>query len=212
MNEFNLKAEVRGKSGSNANRKLRREELVPAVLYQRDEENQLLSVVSKEFDKVLLGAGTSALVTLDIEGKKKKVLIKDFQKHPYKNMYLHVDFLGINMDEKIKVMVPVVLLNRDEIYLQPSVLMQLVNEIEVECLPSDIPQQVEIDVQNMQYGDVFKVGDLEIARDEKVQVLTDLEEDLCTLSEPREESVEETEEVDAADVEVVGEEKEADAE
>lgn len=207
MNELTLQATVRENVGSNANKKLRREDLIPAVLYQRGEENQLLTLVAKDFDKVIFEAGTSSIITLDIEGTKKKVLIKDFQRHSYKNMYVHVDLLGVNMDEKLKVNVPVVLLNRDDIYLQPSVLIQSLNEIEIECLPSDIPQQVEIDVQNMQYGDTFLVKDLDVAKDENITILTDLEEVVCSLQEPREEEeLEDTEEVDAADVEVIGEE------
>lgn len=127
MNELTLKATVREKVGSNANKKLRKEELIPAVLYQKGKDNQLLTLVAKELDKAIYEAGTSSIITLDIEGTKKKVLIKDFQRHSYKNMYVHVDLLGVNMDEKLKVNVPVVLLNRDEIYLQPSVLMQSLN-------------------------------------------------------------------------------------
>lgn len=209
MDELILEAKVRDQVGSNANKKLRREELIPAVLYQRGEDNQLLTLVSKDFDKVVFEAGTSTIITLDIEGNQKKVLIKDFQRHPYKNMYVHVDLLGVNMDEKLKVEVPIVLLNRDDIYLQPSVLIQSLNELEIECLPTDIPQQVEIDVQNMQYGDTFEVNDLDIAKDENITILTELDEVVCSLQEPREEEEEEdTEEVDAADVEVIGEEDE----
>lgn len=213
MNELTLQAKVRENVGSNANKKLRREDLIPAVLYQRGEENQLLTLVAKDFDKVIFEAGTSSIITLDIEGTKKKVLIKDFQRHSYKNMYVHVDLLGVNMDEKLKVNVPVVLLNRDDIYLQPSVLIQSLNEIEIECLPSDIPQQVEIDVQNMQYGDTFLVKDLDVAKDENITILTELEEVVCSLQEPREEEeLEDTEEGDAADVEVIGEEDDKEAE
>ncbi|MDO5026814.1 MAG: 50S ribosomal protein L25 [Tissierellia bacterium] len=213
MSELTLKARVRQEVGSNANRKLRKEELIPAVLYQKGEENQLLTLVAKEFDKVLSEAGTSTIVTLDIEGAKKKVLVKDFQRHSYKNMFVHVDLMGVNMDEKLKVNVPVVLLNRDDIYLQPSILMQALNEVEVECLPSDIPQQAEIDVQNMQYGDTYLVKDLDIASDESITILTDLEEVVCSLQEPREEEVSDDEEVvDAADVEVIGEKEEGEEE
>lgn len=214
MSEILLKAGLREKTGSNANKRLRREELIPAVLYQKDEENQNLTLVAKEFDKVIAEAGTSTIISLDIEGSKKKVLIRDFQRHPYKNMFMHVDLLGVNMKERLKVNVPIVLLNRDEIYLQPSVLMQAASEIEIECLPSDIPAQVEIDVQNMQYGDTFTVADLDIVKNEDIQVLTDLEEVICSLQEPREEVVEEDEgeEVSAADVEVIGEKEEAEEE
>lgn len=209
MSDLVLNAKVRDTIGSGSNKKIRREELVPAVLYQRGEETKNLTVIAKELDKVVQEAGTSSIVTLDMDGTKKKVLIKDFQRHPFKNMYLHADFLGVNMDEKIKVSIPVVLLNRDEIYVQPSVLNQSLTELELECLPGDIPQQAEIDVQNMQYGDTFTVADLDIVKNEDLTILVDLDELVCSLQEPREEVIEEdVEDVDAADVEVIGEDEE----
>jgi len=208
MSDLVLNAKVREEVGSGSNKKIRREDLVPAVLYQRGEETKNLTVIAKELDKVVSEAGTSSIVTLDIDGTTKKVLIKDFQRHPFKNMFLHADFLGVNMDEKIKVSIPVVLLNRDEIYVQPSVLNQALTEIELECLPGDIPQQAEVDVQNMQYGDTFTVADLDIVKNEDLTILVDLEELVCSLQEPREEEIEEeVEDVDAADVEVIGEEE-----
>lgn len=205
MNTYKLQAEKRLAHGSNANKKIRKEELVPAVLYQKGEENVNLQVVAKDLDKVVAEAGTSAIVTLSYEGAEKKVIIRDYQRHPFKNMFLHVDFLGVNMNETLKVSVPVVLLNRDEIFVQPSVLMQGLNELEIEALPTDIPAQIEFDVQNLQIGDVITVADLEIP--EGVTVISDSEEMIASLSEPKEEELdEEVEDVDAADVEVIGEE------
>lgn len=206
MNGLKLNAQLRDVKGTGASRKLRRENVVPAQLYQRDKENVNLQVVAKELDKIIAEAGTSTIISLVIDGKDHKVLIRDYQRHPYKNQYLHVDFLGVNLDEKLRVSVPVVLLNRDEIYVQPSVLMQHLEEIEIEALPMDIPAHIELDVQKMEYDDTFYVKDLDVVNDDKVEVLTDLEEAVVTLSEPVEENLdEEVESVDAADVEVIGE-------
>lgn len=207
MTEYILNAQLREAKGSNASRKLRHEEIVPAQLYQKGEENLNLQVVEKELDKIVNEAGTSSIIKLMVDGNERNVLIRDFQKHPFKNQYLHVDFLGVNMNEAIKVSVPVVLLNRDNIVLQPSVLLQHLEEIEIETLPKHIPSQVELDVENMQYNDSFSVKDLEIVNDENITVLTDLEEVVVTLQEPQEEVEEDLEEVDPADVEVIGEEK-----
>lgn len=213
MNELKLNAQLRDVKGSGASRQLRRENIVPAQLYQRDKENVNLQVVAKELDKIIVEAGTSTIISLVIDGEDHKVLIRDYQRHPYKNQYLHVDFLGVNLDEKLRVSVPVVLLNRDEIYVQPSVLMQHLEEIEIEALPMDIPSHVELDVQTMEYDDTFYVKDLEVVNNDKVEVLTDLEEAVVTLSEPVEEDLdEEVEDVDAADVEVIGESEEEESE
>ena len=208
MSTLKLNAELREGKGTAVSRKLRREELVPAQLYQREKENLNLQVVAKELDKIVSEAGTSTIITLVVNGEEKNVLIKDYQRHPFKNQYLHVDFLGVNMNEALRVSVPVVLLNRDEIRVQPSVLMQQLEEVEIETLPKDIPAEFTVDVQNMEYNDVFYVKDLDGINDEKITVLTDLEEVLCTLSEPQEEVIEDDAEVSAADVEVIGKEEE----
>lgn len=208
MSYLKLNAELRTSKGSNAARKLRHHDLVPAQLYQRDEENVSLQVVAKELDKLVAQAGTSTIITLVIDGKEKNVLIRDYQRHPFKNQFLHVDFLGVNMDEALRVFVPVVLLNRDEIYTQPSVLMQSLEEIEIEALPADIPAHVELDVQKMEYNDTFFVRDLDVVNNDKVQVLTGLDEEVVTLLEPQEEVESDDEEVSAADVKVIGEEDE----
>ncbi|MFM1539183.1 50S ribosomal protein L25 [Helcococcus bovis] len=207
MSTLKLNAELREGKGTAVSRKLRREELVPAQLYQREKENLNLQVVAKELDKIVSEAGTSTIITLVVNGEEKNVLIKDYQRHPFKNQYLHVDFLGVNMNETLRVSVPVVLLNRDEIRVQPSVLMQQLEEVEIETLPKDIPAEFTVDVQNMEYNDVFYVKDLYGINDGKITVLTDLEEVVCTLSEPQEEVLEDDAEVSAADVEVIGEEE-----
>lgn len=208
MSEFVLKAEKRASSGSNAVKKLRAENIVPAELYQRDKENLSLQVVEKELEKIINEAGQSAIIQLDVDGEEHNVLVREYQKHPFKNQFLHVDFLGVNMNEALKVTVPVVLLNRDDIYVQPSVLMQFVEEIEIETLPKFIPQQLELDVQELQLGDSLTVADIEGLKDENITVLTETDTIICTLNEPQEvELDDEVEDVDADSVEVIGEEE-----
>ena len=117
------------------------------------------------------------------------------------------------MDEAIKVTVPIVLLNRDNVRVQPSVLLQQLEEVEIETLPKHIPSHVELDVENMEYNDSFLVKDLDINNDENITVLTDPEELIVVLQEPQEEVIDEdAEEVDPADVEVIGEKEEEETE
>lgn len=206
MADIKLAVEQREVTGKNKVDKLRQEKLIPGVIYQKGEENLNVQMLEKDFVKVLEDAGTSALVDLELGSDKTiTVLIKEYQKHSFKNRYLHVDFQTVRMDEKLRLMVPVVLLNRDEIRLQPSVLMQLLEEVEVECLPGDIPQQAEVNVENMQYGEVLTVADLDIASNDKLEILTDKEETVAALHEPREEVEEDTDvEVDPTAVPEIG--------
>ncbi|MBY0585184.1 50S ribosomal protein L25 [Murdochiella sp. Marseille-P8839] len=210
MTEYKLNAMKREGSGKNRVDKLRAAGQIPAVIYQKGEENELVQVKDLEFAHVYNKAGSSSLVDLVVDSDTKKVLIKEVQRHPYRNEVLHVDFQGVRMDEAVRLMVPVVLLHRDEIRVQPSILLQMIDEIEVECLPGDIPAQAEVDVENMQIGDVITIADLDVSKNEKVNVLVDENEPVASLNEPQEEVVEEeTEEesTEAADVPVVGEEE-----
>lgn len=209
MANLKLNVSVREGVGKNKVDKIREEKLVPGIIYSRGKDNVPVTVEIRDFEKAFIEAGTNNIIDLIVDGEKKPVLIKEVQKHPFKNQYLHVDFHGIRMDETIRVMVPIMLENRENIFVQPSVLMQMLSEVEVECLPGDIPAEIVIDVQNMQIGDNILVSDLDIYKDEKITVLSDSEELICNLTEPREEVIEEeVSDVDAAEVPTVDETEE----
>ncbi len=209
MAEYTLHTQVREDIGKNRVDKLRAAGNVPGVVYHKGKENINVQIPVLELQKVLDEAGTSNLVDLVFDDNTITVLVKDAQMHPVRDEYLHVDFVEVNMKEKIKVVVPVVLLNRDEIWLQPSILTQMMDEVEVECLPSYIPSAAEVNVQDMQYNDTMTVADLDISSIDEVEVLADPEEAVCTLTEPEEFDEEEFEDVDvdAADVPEIGDEE-----
>lgn len=207
MADHKLQAELREAQGKNQVDKLRANGILPGVLYQRDGKNVNVQVDELEFNRVYGEVGTSTLLDIELsDGSKRTVLIKEVQKHPFKNQYLHIDFQGVRMDEAIKVTVPVVLLNRDEVRVQPSVISQMLDEVEIECLPAYIPQTAEVNVEDMQYGDVMTVADLDIASNKEITILADKTDVVCTLSAPQDGSAVEEEEVSAADVPQVGEE------
>lgn len=216
MADYVLHAQRREGKGKNKVDKVRDAGLVPGVVYYKGADNINVQIPVLDFNKTYEQVGTSNLLDLVFEDESKiTVLVKEVQKHPVRNEYLHVDFVEVKMDEKIKLMVPIVLLNRDEIILQPSILTQILDEVEVECYPSYIPSAAEVNVENMQYGDVLTVADLDISSMEKIDVLTDAEEAVCNLAEPEEfveEELTEEEDVDAADVPEIGEEEAEEAE
>lgn len=211
--KIELKVQNRTVTGTNKAKKLRAEKLIPGVIYSRGEETKTVTVDAVDFLKTFREAGTSAVVYLDLEGEENPVLIREVQTNPIReNDFLHVDFLKLDMTEKIKLNIPVVLLNRDAIKIQPSVLMQLVDEIEVECLPSYIPQTADIDVSDIDFDTPKFVSDTDVAGMEDVEVLTDLDEVVCTLTMPSIEEEDEDQELEdeevSADVPVIGEEEE----
>ena len=212
MTNYKLDMQKRDKVGSNAVRKLRVKELIPGVIYGKDFEPINVTVDEKELRKVHLMAGTSSLIDVKVDGEEHTVIIKDVQTHPFKNHYVHVDFKEIKMGEVANFTIPVVLEGRDEIRLQPSVLMQLLDEIEIECLPKNLPNEAAVSVIDMQYGDSFEVKDLDVFKNPDIKVLNDETEAVCSLSEPKEEVIEEDVEEVSADVPTVSETEEEDAE
>lgn len=213
MANIKLEANLRDGLGSNKSRQLRAKKLIPAVIYGKDKENINISIDEVALDKAFSEAGTANIIDLNIDGKEQPVLIRDVQTHPYKNQYTHADFLMVDMDEILRVVVPIVLENRGEIRLQPSVLTQQIDEVEIECLPIDIPGTAEYDVIDMEYGDQVYVRDLDIFENDKIEFLTDPDELVATLNEPDEEEIpEEGEEadIDASDVPTVEETEDPD--
>lgn len=212
MADLVLNANNREATGKNKVNKLRADELIPGVVYAKNEDNLNVQVTSRDFDKILRKAGTSTIITLDIDGENKDVLIKDYQTHPYKNQFLHVDFQGINQNETIRVSVPVILNGRDDINIDSAVLVQNMDTIDVECLPKYIPQTAEVEIADMEIGDNRIVADLDISKDENITVLAEEDDLICSLQEAAEEVIPEDEEevsADAADVPTVDETEES---
>lgn len=210
MADIVLNSEKREAVGKNKVNKLRQQAIVPGVVYAKDKENINVQFTSRDFEKVLSQAGTTTIIDLDIDGEKVPVLIKDYQMHPFKSQFFHVDFQAINAKEAIRVSVPVYLNGRDDIRVEPSVLVQNIDTVEVECLPMYIPQYAELDVVDMQIGDSFTVADFDIAKDENINILLEADEVVCSLQEPQEEVVvdEDSEGESAADVPTVNETEE----
>lgn len=210
MASLKMNIQSRSDVGSNYSNKLRQQELIPGIIYSRGEETRHVQVDSAEFLRVYRVAGTTSIIDLELEGKTYPVIIKELQKHPVKNQYLHIDFQELSADETIKMLIPINLINRDEIRLQPSVLTQLIDEVEIECLPADIPSVAEVDVVDIDFTTPVLVKDLDIAKNEKITMLTDVESVICTLSEPsyNEEELEASDADTDVEVPLVSEEEE----
>lgn len=184
MIDKSLKAILRGDIGSNKVKKLRKEALVPGIVYRKGEPTKSFAVDELEFTKLFRHVGTSALFELDMEGEKIPTIVKSVQRDPVKGNVIHIDLQKLDMEQRIKLHVPITLLNRDNIALQPSILMQMMDAVEIECLPGDIPESVGIDVSGMDFDTPILVKDLEIMKDDRLIVLTDPEQLICSLNPP----------------------------
>ncbi len=180
MTAIKLQVEKREGLGKNKTNKMRREGQIPGVLYSKGDATAI-KVNSRDFDKTFKTAGTSTIIDLEIGGELVPALIKEVQEHPYKNQYLHVDFQRVDMNQPVKVTVPIVLIGRDSIRIQPSVLVQQLDEIEIECLPKYIPESVEVDVTNIDFNTPVYISDLNIFGDENITILREPDELIATL-------------------------------
>ena len=187
-------------TGKNFVDKMRVEDMIPGVVYSRGGDTIHITVKAPEFSRAYRLAGSASLINLDLEGEKIPAIIKEIQRHPFKNQVLHVDFQKINMDEKIRMTIPVVLINRDNIQIEEAVLMQLLDEIDIECLPGDIPSRIEVNVEGMDLETPIMISDLDIAKNEDITILSNIDDVICTLTiptieeEPEEEETEDGEE------------------
>ncbi len=206
MANIKLEAKNRAEFGKNRVNKLRNGGLIPAAIFEKGTETLPITISSRDFEIVYREAGGTSIVDVNVEGKAHPTIIKEIDRHPFKNQILHVNFQGVNMNEAIKVEVPIEFVGRDSIKAQPSVFNALINELHIECLPGDLPDTIEIPVEGMQIDDVIYVKDLEIAKNKKITILVDQDEPVCSLAPQQEVAEEESTETAAGDVPVVGEE------
>lgn len=212
MDSWILNLEKREEKGTSAAKRMRRDEMIPAVMYAMNEEAESVQVSEKEFNRVFKGAGASSMITLKIGGEEKPAIIKDVQRHPYKTQILHIDFQILKMDETVKMTVPIILHGRDNIRLQPSILIQVLDQIDIECYPKDIPNNGgEVNVEDMTFDTPIMVKDLDIFQEGKVTIFRDPEDVVATLNPPHAEVEEEEDlEEEVREVEVIGEKEDED--
>lgn len=165
MSEFTLNAQARNDLGKGASRRLRRNaNLIPAVVYGADKAPVSISLETREVAKLLLNdAAYSSILELNIDGKKEDVLIKALQRHPAKSFVLHADFIRVVAGQKLTTLVPVLLINEDTCVGAKTAggdIFRLATELEVTCLPKDLPDAIEVDMANINVGEIVHLADL----------------------------------------------------
>jgi large subunit ribosomal protein L25 len=213
MDERSLVAQLRTEKGKEKARNLRRQGLIPAVVYGQREETIPVTLNPQELFKVMHeGAGERTLINLTIEGLEdgpvtKTVILKEKQIEPLKRTLLHVDLYTITMDEEIHVSIPVHIVGKAQGVELGGVMEQVLREIEIECLPGDIPPRIDIDVSSLDIGDSIHVSDITL---EKAKILIDPGQTIVTVVPPvKEEVVEVVEEITEEEAAEEGKEEEA---
>ena len=211
MERISLKANIREEVGKEAVKKIRRLGLIPAVVY-KDKDVLSIKVSSKDFlETIHTKAGENVVVDLQMEGagkskKSRTAIIKEIQYHPVKGDILHVDFNEISLTQTLTVKVPIAAKGEAEGIKEGGVLEHVLWELEVECLPTQIPENIPVDVSGLKIGDSILVKDLQVPSE--VKVLADPEATVISLAVPRaEEAAEVAPGEEAQEPEVIMEKK-----
>ena len=206
-NDIEVMAKKRDVCGSNAVRKLRQDGWIPAIVYSSAQEDMPIQINEHDFELMLSKHGSeSMMIGLSVEdGVSTQVLLKEVQHHPVNGRILHVDFHAVDMLKKIAVNIPIELVGDAKGLVEGGVLDHSMREIEVECLPSDIVEQFDVDVSALAIGDNITVADM-VLDDSKYTMLSDPELTIVSVVPPR--KAEETEDEEggegAAEPEVIG--------
>ena len=189
MPEIVVAAESRSETGKNVNRRLREAGRIPGILYGVKKETIAVAVSPKEIGAILRSkTGENTLFDLELGGKRHKVILKEFQMEPIKHRLLHADFYEVALDKKLEVKVHVEVTGTPVgVKTQGGVLDFVTRELEIECLPMDIPEKIVVDVSELEIGKHIRVSDIKVS--DKVTVLTEADIVVVHVVAPRAEEV-----------------------
>ena len=167
--DFTLHAKGREVSGKGASRRLRRlTGEVPAIVYGGKKDAQSITLIHKDVIKALENeAFYSHIISLDVDGKSEDVIVKDVQRHPAKTAILHLDFLRISKTTALTIRVPLHFINEDScigVKKEGGIISHTMSELEVQCLPKDLPEYIEVDVSELALGSTLHISDITLPK------------------------------------------------
>jgi len=191
--DFVIEAFPRDDKGRGASRRLRREERkIPAIIYGAGKEATPISIWHNELKKALENeAFFSHILTIELNGKKESVIMKDLQRHPYKLLLTHADFQRVEKDQEIFVHVPLHLLNEETapaIKTLGGVAFRLMTEVEVACLPQNLPEYIEIDMAEVEMDQIVHMSDLKLPKGVRIPALqhgNEHDQAVVSISKPK---------------------------
>jgi large subunit ribosomal protein L25 len=180
-----LKAQSRQEKGKSATRKMRAAGRIPAVVYGHGDETRMISVDAHELELLFARIHyENTIVEVDIEGERAPVrtLVREVQAHPSRRNLLHVDFQQLHAGEAIHVMVPIRLVGTPEGVRAGGVLMHTETDLDIRCLPDNIPEQIEIDITNLGIGDSVHLRDIKLPAG--AETAMDGDRTICSITPP----------------------------
>lgn len=164
LKEYKLHATTRQDIGKGASRRLRHGDKIPAIVYGAQKEPQSIVIEHREFMHSLEDESFyTSILTLEIDGKEEKVVLKDLQRHPFKPRLTHADFYRINESEKLTMLIPVHFVGEDVavgVKIGGGIVFRLMNEVTVRCLPKDLPENITVDISKLELDETLHLSDL----------------------------------------------------
>jgi large subunit ribosomal protein L25 len=185
MSRASLSGVVREEVGKTGLKSVRRDHFVPGVLYGHHRESTPVKMDAIELEKFLKYHGVGTNLDFTVGSKAHNVIIKDIHRNTLKGQILHVDFQELKAGEKVKVTIPIRVLNRETVEDSRSVLTEIIHELEISVLPKDLIDSIEVDVAHLKYGDNIKVEELSIFNDDRYELNHDADEIVVTLAEAK---------------------------
>ena len=192
MQANELKAESRTELGKGASRRLRRSGRIPGTVYGASQEPQSISLSHDEvLHRLDHEAFYSSVLTLNVDAQSEQVVVKDLQRHPYKPDILHIDFQRIDEKQKITMRVPLHFINEQQCVGVKSgggVISRIMTELEISCLPGDLPEYIDVDMADLQLGDSVHLSDIVLPEGVEIYALLsggDASASVATVSLPK---------------------------
>ncbi|CRM89848.1 General stress protein CTC [Pseudomonas sp. 22 E 5] len=161
MTDFTLNAQARTDLGKGASRRLRHAANIPAVVYGGNKAAESVTILAKEIAKLFENeAAYSHVIELNVDGTKQNVIVKAMQRHPSKQFIMHADFVRVVAGQKLTAIVPVHFVGEDAPVKKGGEISHVLNEIEVTCLPKDLPEFIEVDLSALEIGAIVHLSDL----------------------------------------------------
>ncbi|GAA5422244.1 50S ribosomal protein L25/general stress protein Ctc [Tetragenococcus halophilus] len=197
-----LEVEKRAVRPRSIRNKLRHEGRIPAIVNGYQIESTPISVNAQELDRVLRENGLNSVITMNIDGKKVNTLVQDYSADTFTQDLIHVEFLSVNMTEEQEVEAEINLVGEASGVKAGGVLTQTLYSANVSATPDKLPENIEVDISNLEIGDSINISDIPVAKD--YTIVNDPEEQIASINEPEVEE-EPEEETEKAEPEVIGE-------
>lgn len=180
---YKVDIENRKSVGKKAAKDLRRSGKIPSILYFKGEVPLSISVEKKTLYKAM--KSEQRIYEMNINDESQYVMIKEIQYHPVTDDVMHIDFMRVRRSEKMSISVPIILVGKSIGVTEGGILSQSLNQIEISCFPTNVPEQIEVNIEDMQINSSISVADVSVD-DEDIEILTAEEISVASINAPRE--------------------------